>query len=339
MRVDILEQTSHIPLVMDDYLLMFDCGIRTVREGLRWHLIEPQPGRYDWSSAEPILRAADVTRMEVIWDLLHFGFPDWINPFDPSFPEHFAKFAREAAIRIGRAGLYVPINEISFLAWAAGEAGHFYPWSKNRGDELKLALCKAFASATIAIKQVDPESLIMTVDPLIKVHARGAEDAEEAQILDTAQFSANDLLMGRNPDCAIDVSDHIDVVGVNHYPYSQFYSDREQLALDDPRRVPLSDLLADVYARYDRPILLSETGAEGDIRAGWFDYVADECQKAVRKKVPIYGMCLYPILSHIAWTGERFCPNGLFDGACPTRDVEPNFLRVLMRYQQRIGSL
>jgi hypothetical protein len=28
-------------------------GIRTVRDGLRWHLIETAPGRYDWGSLLP----------------------------------------------------------------------------------------------------------------------------------------------------------------------------------------------------------------------------------------------------------------------------------------------
>lgn len=340
-RVDILEQTGHVPMAAEDYLLLQDCGIRTVREGLRWHLIEPSPGCFNWSSVERILTAAQLTGMEVIWDLLHFGFPDWINPFHPGFPERFAHFAREAALRIGHAGLYVPVNEISFLAWAAGEAGQFYPWSLNRGEELKLALCNAAAAATVAIKDADPLALIILVDPLIKVHPRTAEDAQTAQQLDDAQYAANDMLMGLGDRdrFRFDVPDYIDIIGVNHYPYSQFYSDRSALAMDDPNRVPLSDLLVAVHARYDRPILVSETGAEGHGRAGWFDYVTEECQQAVRKGVPIYGVCLYPILSHIAWTGERYCANGLFDGGCVSRDVEPNLLRVLMRYQQRIGSL
>jgi hypothetical protein len=33
-------------------------GLLTVRDGLRWHLIEREPGRYDWSSWLPMLEAA-----------------------------------------------------------------------------------------------------------------------------------------------------------------------------------------------------------------------------------------------------------------------------------------
>jgi hypothetical protein len=29
--------------------------------------------------------------------------------------------------------------------------------------------------------------------------------------------------------------------------------------------------------------------------------------------VPVEGICLYPVLSHLGWDDDRYCPNGLFE--------------------------
>src|SRR5262249_10568248 len=68
-----------------------------------------------------------------------------------------------------------------------------------------------------------------------------------------------------------------------------------------------------LYERYHRPIFIAETGSENRIRAGWFRYVCQETQAAIASGVPVYGMCLYPILNHPGWLDNRHCYNGLWD--------------------------
>ena len=57
-----------------DYRALAQHGISTVRDGLRWQLIERVPGHYDWSSFLPMLHAARQTGTQVLWDLLHWGW-------------------------------------------------------------------------------------------------------------------------------------------------------------------------------------------------------------------------------------------------------------------------
>ncbi|HWT31837.1 MAG TPA: hypothetical protein VN240_12535, partial [Propylenella sp.] len=45
-RLDLIEGTSHDALADSDYRQLSDLGIRTIRDGLRWHLIETAPGHY-----------------------------------------------------------------------------------------------------------------------------------------------------------------------------------------------------------------------------------------------------------------------------------------------------
>src|SRR5687767_5002668 len=53
-RLDLTKGTHHDLNAAADYTMLAEHGIRTVRDGLRWHLIETTPGYYDWSSFLPM---------------------------------------------------------------------------------------------------------------------------------------------------------------------------------------------------------------------------------------------------------------------------------------------
>ena len=111
-----------------DYRQCRELGFRTLRDGLRWHLIEKSPGKYDWSSWLPALEAAEEAGVQVIWDLFHYGSPDHVDQAAADFPERFTDFAI-AALEVqqsvsGRPPLVCPLNEINFLSWAVDD-GYF----------------------------------------------------------------------------------------------------------------------------------------------------------------------------------------------------------------------
>src|SRR5688572_31560334 len=60
-RLDLIASTRHDEFALQDYARLQEVGIRTARDGVRWHLIEKAPGRYDFSSLVPMLRAARET--------------------------------------------------------------------------------------------------------------------------------------------------------------------------------------------------------------------------------------------------------------------------------------
>ncbi len=96
-RLDMIAAIGHDRHAAADYRTLAGHSIRTVRDGLRWHLIETTPGRYDWSSFLPMLRAARETGTQVLWDLLHYGWPDDLDIWRPAFVDRFARFAAAAA--------------------------------------------------------------------------------------------------------------------------------------------------------------------------------------------------------------------------------------------------
>ena len=92
-RIDVTESSRHCEFVSEDYARLRDVGIKTVREGARWHLIEKQLGRYDFTSLERLYESAEREGIEVILDLMHFGWPDFVDVFSPDFIAQFADFA------------------------------------------------------------------------------------------------------------------------------------------------------------------------------------------------------------------------------------------------------
>lgn len=53
--------------------------------------------------------------------------------------------------------------------------------------------------------------------------------------------------------------------------------------------------------RYGRPMLISETGTEGAMRASWLEYVVAESERALARGCELPGITLYPIVAHPGW--------------------------------------
>jgi hypothetical protein len=341
-RHDLLAATRHDVLAEQDYRQLAEHGIRTVRDGIRWHLIEPgASGQYDWSSVLPMLHAGQATGTQVIWDLCHYGWPDGLDIFSSAFVDRFEQYARGFArlhvAEIGQAPLVCPVNEMSFLAWAGGEVGIMNPDTRQRGVELKRQLVRATIAATQAIREVAPEARLMAIEPLIHLVPREGEDPRPVEAYLELQFQAWDMLAGRFEPALGGSPELLDVIGVNYYWNNQEEYGGRPLPPDDPRRRPLSAMLADAHARYQRPIFLAETSIEGDGRAAWLRHVGEELRAALRGGVPIEGACLYPVLSHPGWDDDRYCANGLLEMEVREgRRVEHAPLADELRHQQAL---
>ncbi len=128
------------------------------------------------------------------------------------------------------------------------------------------------------------------------------------------------MLTGRsNPELG-GSPDLLDVIGLNFYDRNQWVHCERTLPRTDPSYRPLRDLLTEVAHRYRKPVMITETGAEDDARAAWFDYVCEEVQSSLLAGVDVRGVCLYPILNHPGWDDDRHCCNGLWDYANDTGD-------------------
>jgi hypothetical protein len=317
-RLDLLESTGHFKLAAQDYEQCFSAGILGARDGLRWNLIGAEVDRYDWSSILPMLHAAKASGITVAWDLCHFGYPDRLEFQSETFVEEFGAYALKAAQLIHdetRQPLVLcPINEVSFWSWLAGKEGKIAPMALDHPGAVKQQLVRAKLSAIARIRDSFPDATFFCAEPIIRVlpHQQVESQITEAAFMNEGQFEAIDMLLGRrDPDLGGDISS-LDVIGVNYYPHNQWFVTGNCIPMGQCNYEDFSNLLIGVWKRYQKPIFIAETGAEGSGRAAWLSYVGQEVRVAQAAGVPILGVCIYPITAYPGWDNDRDCPTGLF---------------------------
>jgi beta-glucosidase/6-phospho-beta-glucosidase/beta-galactosidase len=323
LRLNMLALTQHNSQVFTDYELVRRFNIRTVREGTVWPLIE-QAGKFDFSSLAPMLEAANQHGMQVLWNVLHYGFPDDLNLFSSAFVDRFVQYCTALAHFIhdhtDRIPFYTPINEISFLSWAAGEVGYIHPCRVGQGLALKRQLIRAAVAGMDAIWSVDTRARMVHVEPLIHVvtpkgHPELAQKAADQR---ASQFEVWDMLSGQ---CEPELGGHpryLDIMGLNYYHSNEWeYPDQRLRWEDTPRDerwIPLHQLLAEVYERYRRPLFIAETSHFGVGRGPWIKEIFAEVKQALLNGVPLEGVTIYPILDRPDWDNiDHWHNSGLWD--------------------------
>ncbi|MGN6385925.1 MAG: glycoside hydrolase, partial [Verrucomicrobiota bacterium] len=293
--IDQVAATHHDKHADEDYKRLKDVGIYASREAIRWPLVDANR-RYDFSSVIPFLEASRRHGIEVIWDLFHYGFPDDLDLFSDEFPKRFADYCHAAAKFIcsqqDTPCYFTPLNEPSFFAWAGGHVGRFAPHCIGKGVELKRALIRAAIQGINAIRAAVPNARIVNVDPLC--HVVPPLEKPEMQpdcdwFNDKAVFEAWDMLAGKvMPDLGGSRA-HLDIIGINYYWTNQWELTRDEQPLpdDDPRRVPLRDLIRRVHQRYGGDLLITETAHVDDMRPKWLTYATEESEALLNEGVPL----------------------------------------------------
>jgi hypothetical protein len=296
-----------------------------------------------------MLEAAREADVQVIWDILHYGWPDDIDIFSDAFVHRFTNFASAfvdiATRTTGEAPWVVPVNEISFFAWAGGEIAIFNPFVKGRGDDLKKQLVRASIASIRCMLEVNRGTHIVHTEPMINVvaHADRPHEAIPAEGHRQAQYAALDMIAGRTHPELGGREEYLGVIGVNYYVHNQWVypgGHGSMIEPSHPRYRPVWQMLAEVYARYGCPLFVAETGIEDEARPAWLRYVGYEVRQAIRNGVPISGLCLYPIVNHPGWEDDRHCYNGLWDYADENgyRDIYEPLARELESEQQLLDA-
>lgn len=356
-RVDFLHTTGHLQLINEDYQDLHNVDIRTVREGIRWSRVEKSPYHYDWSTVQLMMESGDANGIQQVWDICHFGFPDDLTPLHPLFARRFAALCR-AFVHFYRSVkpegplVVTPVNEVSFLSWLGGDARGTSPYCWNQGWEVKYALMRAYIEGVAAMREADPSVRILTTEPLVQMVPPA--NATQEQIAQAAasheeQYQAVDMLGGRMCPELGGSPDYLDILGFNFYYNNQWVDGSHQFLQwfnddGDPRWRPLRSLLAEAHSRYNRPIALTETSHSGEHRPNWLDYVAKECAAVIINGIPLWGVCLYPIIDRPDWDNINYWHgSGLWDaelvpGAPPKRVLHQPYAAGLRQSQALIHS-
>jgi hypothetical protein len=326
-RVDLLNVTEHLQRISKDYEDVARLRFHTVREGVRWSYVEKTPYQYDWSTVLYMIQNGKDRGMQQVWDICHFGFPDDLTPLHPMFARRFAALCREfvkfyRAVSPDDELIITPINEVSFLSWLGGDVRGTSPYCVGQGWEVKYRLMKAYIEGIVAMKGVDPTVRILTTEPIMNiVPPLYATDEEilQATVAHEIQYQALDILTGAMCPELGGQPEYLDILGFNYYYNNQCvvgtntflpWANEEE----DPRFQPLSELLTEAYSRYRRPIAITETSHSGEDRGIWIKHIAGECSVLIENGLPLWGICIYPIIDRPDWDNLQYWHHsGLWD--------------------------
>ena len=356
-RVDFLHLTGHLQLINEDYQNLAPFNIKTVREGIRWSQVEQRPYQYDWSTVALMLERGKAHGMQQVWDLCHFGYPDDLTPLHPMFARRFAALCRAfvafyRSVSPNDTLIVTPINEVSFMSWLGGDARGTTPYCTRQGWEVKYGLMRAYIEGVAALREADPAIRILTTEPLIQVvppFNATDEQIAHAHRVHESQYEAVDILIGRLCPELGGKPEYLDIAGFNFYYDNRWTTGvREQLCWrneqEDSRWAPLADLLTEAYKRYEKPIAITETSHPGIDRPDWIKQIADECVAVLQKGIPLWGVCLYPIIDRPCWDHlHPWHQAGLWDaeenpGEIPQRILYNPYAKSLLKAQKLVKN-
>jgi polysaccharide biosynthesis protein PelF len=331
-RLDLLSASKHDHYCAHDYKLIREIGATTVREGFAWHQIDKGQGVYDFRRFEAMLKIGQEMKVQQIWDLNHFDYPEYLDPFSQKFVTQFREYALrclEILRRYIEGELYlVPLNEISFYSWFGADSGWWAPFKKgaHNGLRFKKQLVKAAIAAMKAIRTADSAVKFIQVDPIMRRIPQSPSSAKMRRKADDfnsiARYQSWDMLSGTLFPELGGQPDYLDVLGINYYMVNQEWLLRSPVSKDEynvmiplnsPDRVGFDVILREIYQRYKKPMVITETGSHGEFRHSWWDTVLTEVEQALAQQLPIYGVCSYPTVDKPTSLPFLWPQSGLWD--------------------------
>lgn len=327
------ELTGHTAAWREDLTLARDLGATAVRYGVSWPLVHVAPGTFDWTVLDEVIPfAVDELGLTIIADLVHYGTPRWLpDSFaDAAYPTAIADFGRAFAERYRhRVTHFTPLNEPVTTASFCGLRG-VWPPRRSGWDgwvDVMVPIAMGMARTTSAIREVNPDAVIVHVEASTLVHADQPALDDHAAFVRDIGWLPTDFLMGRvdqtHPLWAwllehgarrkelVWLREHPavpDIIGVNYYP--DLTPRRITLLDDEPIQLSydhwvsgLRDALDGFARRYRLPMVITETSIEGDdgVRTRWLRDSAAMVDH-LRESHDIRGYTWWPLLDFVDWS-------------------------------------
>ena len=378
-KLDEYELTQHYQLWKSDFDLLADTGVSAVRWGIPWYRVQPSPDEWEWRWTDEALDyLVNVKGITPILDLVHYGTPLWLdNTFiNAGYPQYVAEYARAVAARYKNlVRYYTPLNEPMIHANVAGRVGVWPPYLKGNDGYVKLilALSRGIVLTTRALKEEQPDMLSVQVEAVWQMSTGDETLQPRVELHNLQQYLSFDLVTGRvtddHPLCGFltgygaseadliwfrENAVSFDFFGANFYPWS--YGPVRLLKDGLFHRRPvrthgkaLAEVVSNAYARYQMPVMVTETSAQGDIRrrGRWMDETITAMRGLRQSGVPVAGYTWFPFFSMFSWnyrTGRRPLSKylihlGLYDAAFDQAGVLHRHRTPLVdQYQQHIAQ-
>lgn len=332
--LDEYDLTHHYWLWREDLDLVARSGASTLRYGVPWYRVNPEPDRFAWDWTDAVVDRLSELGIEVIVDLMHYGTPTWLeNEFmNRDYPQRVAEYAFRAAERYGdRLTAWTPLNEPQINAMYCGEEALWPPYF--RGDDgyvqVQRALCEGIVRTQAAISDATSgTATFVHVEAMLRYSELEGYPRERLDLLRERRFLALDLVTGRvgadHPllpylgehritDGELDWfrsnTAQPDVVGLNYYPVwgtEEHYLDdagRPAMRRRNDWTTGLEELIREFAGRYGKPVMVTETSADGsnEQRLAWLDDSIALSRRLRDEGIPLVGYTWWPLFDVIEW--------------------------------------
>ena len=342
-RQDELRKTGHWTRVEEDLALVASFGIRYLRYGVPFHVVDADPGRYDWAWTDRALATLRDAGLEPIADLLHFGIPDDLKGIgDPQLPGRYLAYATAFADRYPWVRYYTPVNEPQVTATLSANHGW---WNERATDGRSwiraidnVATCAALAMNAIRARR--PDAVFLQSDACESFLPADAAALDAANFLFERHFVGWDLAYGRRPIAPVVAwlvkngmsparldwfeahgSSEGCIVGHDYYPGNEWLvtADGRQKKIAPQRGY--AAVAREHWVHHQLPFMLAETNWEGAQAPAWLAQTWNDALQLRLEGLPIRGYIWYGFVDHVDWDTALREPNNR-PNACGLVDLE-----------------
>ncbi|HJS51836.1 MAG TPA: family 1 glycosylhydrolase [Pyrinomonadaceae bacterium] len=332
--LDEYELIGHYKHWREDLSLARELGLGSMRWGVPWYRVEPEPEKFDWSWTDQVIPfMVEKLKILPIIDLMHYGCPFWLERefANKDYPQYVARYAAAFAMRYkDLISWYTPLNEPIINALMCGMRGLWPPYLKGEKGYIRimLQLARGIIHTVKALKQIDPFSVMVHVEASGLTRTAREDLAAVAREEKFRGYLCYDLVSGRlthdhvlfawlvrngaSPDVLEEIARNpadLDVLGLNFYPQwstKLLYIDkRGRLAFSEtePEGDGFKELITHYHERYNVPIMITETSAVGsdEIRQRWLESSVSMIRDLRSGGIPVIGYTWFPLFTMIDW--------------------------------------
>ncbi len=325
-KLDEYELTQHYARWEADLELVAESGAEFLRWGIPWYLVEPAPGRFDWSWTDRVAAKMQELGLRCIVDLMHYGTPLWLeNSFlNAGYPERVAAYGRAVAERYRHVWTdFTPLNEPVVNAEWCGQTGSWPPYLVGDDGFVKvmMQLARGMVRTQQEIAAANPAAVFVHVDAGFRYE--GETSPVPRAFLDERRFVGLDLITGRVQTASVlgewlashgvtpaelqwfrDNAVKPDVIGINYYP--GFTTARVEDGVMTPVRsdaAGLRDLVELYSARYGGALAITETSLVGtpEEKIAWLRDSTEELTALRDEGHDIVGYTWFPFFTLVDW--------------------------------------
>lgn len=307
---------DHYKHYKQDFDLLKKLNLNSLRFGIEWSRIEPEPGKWNEDEIEHYrayineLKGRGIEPMLNIW---HTSMPVWFarkGGFkNKSNLKHFDRFVRKVAEEYAHMLNYViTLNEPNIYASLSYQIGDWPPQEKNILSTVKVSwnMVLAHKRAYKILKSINPRLQIGVASNLVNIQAKNAHNFFDELSTKVMRYVWNWWFLRR-------IRRQQDFIGFNYY-FSDYYTGffkrkNPSMPLNDMgfymEPEGLYPLLLRVWARYKKPIIITENGVadmHDQYRRWWIEETIVAMERALSEGVKIIGYFHWSLLDNFEWS-------------------------------------